>query len=229
MYRHTHGSMVLAAASLCALFAAPVAGQNVFNGVITYKLDFEQAPGEEVISSSGSKFRVDAKMAVAGTPQEFIMLYDMASGDVTTVMPAQKRYMTTNYKKMEEAMDKKSADELAPKIVNTGKKETIAGHSCEVWAETDKKMEVCVATDLGHFMPFERGYAMMRARAAAGGASPPVAALIEHFKNGFVPLRMTFSDSKGRPNSVVATSIERKSVPADMFVVPAGYTGMRMP
>jgi hypothetical protein len=106
-------------------------------------------------------------------------------------------------------------------FARTGKTETIAGHECVVYTFQDETSqgEVCNAEGMGTF------------RFAAGGrpdaSRAPSVWEEEARKKGLFPLRITTKSLKnGKTTTIVATRIEKKSLPASEFEVPSGYKVM---
>jgi hypothetical protein len=106
-------------------------------------------------------------------------------------------------------------------FTRTGKTETIAGHECVVYTFADETSQgdVCNAEGMGTF------------RFAAGGRQDasrvPSAWEEEVRKKGLFPLRITTKSVKsGKITTIVATRIEKKSLPASEFEVPPDYRVM---
>jgi len=116
-----------------------------------------------------------------------------------------------------------------PDINRTGRRETIAGHACEHVdiATTQGQIDMCVATDLDYY--FIGGTTGGRGNGAAAGFNPKLEqAIRDAFKDGFFPLKVT-ANQNGQNMSMVATKVERKALPDDLFVIPSDYTKMSGP
>ena len=113
------------------LFAAPLvtaAAQQPFEGVVEYDMTGNGQPMHTIYYQKGSHVRTE--MNVGG--QTAAMIMDGAAGTMTTLVPAQKMYMTMNFRAMAASMQRQSRDSVhLPKITATGRHETIAGHDCE--------------------------------------------------------------------------------------------------
>ena len=219
--------LALAALGLCA---APLAAQG-FEGVVTWKVT---AMGRDMTQYyKGSQVRTEMEQE----GHHAVMLMDNASSKWTMIVPEQKMYMTMDFKTMSERAKGMKKDELAtaqPKVTKTGKTETIAGRTCEVYdiqGQNDPEtMEVCAVHGMGYFL---MGSANPMARRPGPNtmmtdmAQNP--AFHEMFKDGFFPLKVTRIQGGKSEVMMVATSITPKSVDASEFTVPAGYTEMRMP
>lgn len=225
---------VFAAALLCAPIV-PAAAQKMFNGTIVYRMEFKGKQGELTYLVKGPKVRQETRFA--GMPQGAYQIIDYSTGDVITVMPAQRKYLKANYKQLGAAlkgMGAAGADagsktpSAAADIAPTGRRETIAGYSCEVYADKSGS-ESCIATGLGHFVAMSGASG---ANAAGGGMGPPqspaLARLAQRFRDGALPLRMKLAQRDGAM-MITATKIEPGSPPASAFVVPPGYEEIKMP
>ena len=135
--------------ALCGLAAAaPLAAQG-FQGVVTW----EMAEGKSVMTQMYKGNQVRMEMNQGG--HEGVMLMDNTMSSVTMLMPQQKMYMTMDMKNMMGAAA--PDDRTPPKLTDTGKSETIAGHTCEVYryaeaAGQPETMEMCAAKGMGFFI-----------------------------------------------------------------------------
>lgn len=102
-----------------------------------------------------------------------------------------------------------------PKIEKTGKTDVVAGYECEEWKITSKtsRVDMCVAEgirwlDLGDL----------------GMSSPEVSLAAAATNADRFPLRVIGYDAKGAQTSrMEATKIEKKTLDASRFTVPADY------
>jgi hypothetical protein len=212
-----------AALSLCASLAAGPLSAQGFEGSVTYKMTNEKGKvSEMVMSMKGPKMRTDLQSE--GHPMT--MLIDGPSQTMKMLMTEQKMVMSMDLKGMQER--KRSKKHTPTKITPLGTGETIAGRSCENYlVETeDSKNEVCNSKGLGYFLSPHNPM--------GGGPSNGLADLDDeiysrYFTEGFFPLRVT--EIKGNKRRVVmeATQVERKSLDASYFEVPAGFSEMKMP
>ncbi len=215
-----------------AALASPVRAQQGFEGVVTWNLP-EGKEGKAMTQMyKGSKVRTE--MAGEGGATG-VMIMDGATRTMTMIMASHKMYMTMDLKKMGEHMAGGAHDDdTPPKITDTGKTETIAGHTCQVYryaeeAGKPETMELCAAKGMGFFMMGSGGPMDGRgpmAGLSAAAANPTYAKM---YKDGFFPLRVSKLEGGKVTNVLVAQSIEQKSVDASVFEVPAGYTEMKMP
>ena len=203
--------------------AAPLAAQG-FEGVVTW----EVSEGKTTMTQQYKGSKVRMEMSQGG--QEGVMLMDHGAGSMTMLMPQQKMYMTMDMKGMSGMPH--DEDRTPPKLTATGKTETIAGHTCEVYrvaeeAGKPETMEMCVAKGMGYFM---MGQSPMGGGGPLGnlakvGSNPEYAKL---YKDGFFPLRMSRLEGGTAKVVLLAKTIEAKSLDASLFTVPAGFTEMKM-
>lgn len=102
-----------------------------------------------------------------------------------------------------------------PKIEKTGKKDNVAGYSCEIWKITSKAnhAEVCVAEGIKWIDLTDLGIQAPEFAAAAAVSE------MNHF-----PLRMvTFDDKNVETARMEATKIEKKKLDDAHFTPPADY------
>ena len=191
-----------------------------FEGEITMQLtDAGKPPNTMVYSVKGSKMRFD------------LPAHGSAEGPGYAIMDgdAKKMYTVTESKKMAFEMDMNGAGAnpmaaaagmnaaaaTKPNVEKTGKTDTVAGYSCEVWKVTEAngdKTELCVAKGIS-FPSMGRG-------------APSWAGAIGE---GFFPLRVVTNDSTGKEKSKMeVTKIEKKTEDEARFQVPAGYKTMNM-
>ncbi len=203
--------------------AAPLAAQG-FEGVVTWQVSGDNGTMTQMYK--GSLVRMEMNQA----GREGVMLMDHTGGTVTMLMPQQKVYMKMDLKGMPGMSG--NDDHAQPKLTATGKSETIAGRTCEVYryaeaAGKPETMELCVAKGMGFFM---MGHSPMGGGGPLGnlakvGSNPEYAKL---YKDGFFPLRMSSLEGGTAKPMLLAKAIEAKSLDAGLFVVPAGFMEMKM-
>ena len=162
------------------------------------------------------------------------MIMDVTAGTVTMLMPEEKMYMVMDLKGQQEQRGDRS--DKPPSITATGRTETIAGRSCEVFryaeeAGKPETRELCVAKGMGFLTMGSGGGMMGRGRdpmgdIAGAAANPHYARL---YRDGFFPLRISKIEKDTVVDQMVATKVEPKSLDPSMFRPPAGYTEMKMP
>ena len=210
----------LRAAAAAALFLAPVSAsaQANFEGVIAYDVSMSGMSIQITQMVKGTMIRQEMQ----GPMGEMVNLTDTEQMVMTTLVPAQKMYMRMDLKAMTEQMGQAAGTEQ-PKPEDfeaTGEKETIAGHTCEhySYSQESMKLDLCIAQGLG-FVP------LMSAGMNQGTDAANVAEWKKRFPEGFLPLEMTV-EGEGNTMTMRATTVEEKSLSADLFKVPEGYTAM---
>jgi hypothetical protein len=237
MFRHARSIYTLLL--LCLGLAPVVSAQSgAFEGVVVYKMGGSGETTEMTQMYKGTRSRTE----INSKGQAAVMIMDLTTGAMTTLMPAQKMYMVMDFLKMGEALKGLSSSKdgqgrgaagapgQAPSIKATGRTEVVAGHTCE-WYVMDEKgeAEMCAAKGLGFFTfgqsPMSRGSSSMGALAALGANAD----YVKLFKDGFFPLKM-MQTTRGKNQVVMeATRVEQKKLDASLFVPPPDYTEMKMP
>lgn len=208
-------------------FAAPLAAQKLFEGTITYEVTpAGGTPVEMILRSNGRKLREDMRAPGSGNESTTYQVIDGESGDVLVVIPAAKQYMLRNFKKLRaesgggRAADSSRANELLADILATGRKETIAGLTCEVYVRKSRPgMEWCLTTGLGRI-------GAMDDQLTGGNA---MSHAMQPFTNGALVLRMTAGAASGHPMTMIATKVDRATPPVSLFKVPAGFVELKNP
>lgn len=218
----------LAVTALCTL---PAAAQG-FEGTVTW----EMGPKARQMSQTYKGTKVRTEM---GGPRgrQGVMIMDASTKTMTMLMPDEKMYMVMSMEDMAGQMEDQGKPKT-PKLTDTGKSETIAGKTCQVYryAEDTGKpetLEMCVAKGMGFFMGGGEGGPMggMRGR----GEGPNLTAIAgnpewaRRYKDGFFPLRISKVAGDKVTPEMVATQVEAKSIDASAFAVPEGFTEMKMP
>jgi hypothetical protein len=228
-------SRTLLVMSGLALLAAPARGQD-FEGSVTYRMTMNGRPGEVTVHRKGNKLRQEFGGPMAGMAS----IIDGNTGKSVSLVPQQKMYFVMDLKALGESMTGKDAPNEAkiPKLTRTGQKETVAGISCEhVIAEADpnpqqEQVDICAARGMGMFMGFggASGEQMGATTAFLSRSNDPrVREALAEFRDGFFPLKMTVK-KRGQPDvTMEATKVEKKTLPNELFEVPAGWTEMKMP
>ena len=209
--------------------AAPVVAAQEFEGRVTATIygGGDRPPADVVILLKEGKSRLETTMG--GMPMAMIM--DYAGGTITTLMAPQKMYMKMGLKEAEagmRGMAGAAASTELPTIKRTGKRETIAGVSCEhVLFETKdgNQTDVCNATGMGFF----GGGGGMGGGGGRGAGVPAADQLRKEFKDGFFPLKIETVKGTTRATVMEVKTVARQAVEAAKFTVPADYTEMKMP
>lgn len=229
-------------ALLAATLAVPAAAQGTFEGLLVGSMtmpDGKTMPFRYYQLGS----RIRQEYTIEGHTMSTI--WDGTTGDMIMIIPQQKKYTVMNMRsasgtarQLVEGMSGKRGGAESPdfskmKVTATGRRETIAGITCEhyLFQNTDtpnkKPMDMCGATGMGFMgMAGETGMSMMPSTVALLRSQNPELARIA--RQGFFPLKMTFSSDRG--DAVwTAVSIDRRRPDAALFQPPAGYTQLQMP
>jgi hypothetical protein len=108
-----------------------------------------------------------------------------------------------------------TAPSQPPKIDKTGKKDVVAGYSCEIWNITSegKKMEACVAEGLTWIDLTDLGV-----------SSPELAVGAVATEANRFPMRVISFDAKGAEETrMEVTKVDKKKLDDARFVVPPDY------
>ena len=213
-------------AVIAAVPAHAALAQKLFAGTITYQVTpAGGTPVEMIVRSNGKKLRED--MRIPGTTDEAngYEMIDGESGEVTVVIPAAKQYMVTSFKKLRGAAaradsGRSRAADVPGDIVAAGRKEIIAGISCNVYVRKSQPgSEWCLTTELGRVGAFDDE--LTGANAMSSVMNP--------FRGGAVVLRMSAATASGHPMTMIATKVDRTAPPVSLFKVPAGFVQMTNP
>ena len=204
-----------------ALVGGPLGAQTPFEGVVTIRMSQKTPQGVmsqqmEYFMRAG-KVRVNmaapAGMPVAGPS----LILSPADKKMYMLMPAQSAYRELPISDSLATAAAQRAPGVADdaKIVRTGKRETVAGISCEHVQVIAKAgtADMCVSKELGRFVnPTD-------AMRQSGGSWQ------RELGNEF-PLKVTMPDGSV-PIEVV--KVERKRLSNELFTVPGTYNKMTMP
>lgn len=184
----------------------------------------------------GEKVRVDLPSDIASKSPLGAMaggktwgLLSTSEKKATMVMEAQKKAIVFDLNKMLEKA-KASATPPAlggtatppkdpPKVTKTGKTEQVAGYECENWdivGADGSKGTACIANEGASWFSFP-----------LAGIPAEHAWMMEVFDGNHFPLRFTGFDKTGAEVvRVEITKIEKKTMPAEHFQVPADFQTM---
>ena len=237
------GAAAILSSAAASMPAREAAAQTGFNGVITFNSNWHEGkPSTFVQTTSGHKVRFDGMGDKQGA-----MIIDGDAKVMTMIEPEQKKYFTVTEEDM-----KQSEAMMAPMMgkmkgtnqgqqtnpgkfsfSNTGRTETVAGVSCEVWHgvytnEEGKQEEgdACVAKGVGLALA-EMTYANpMAQRGHAGYEQFEQYRQLVGGNKGI--LKVTKVENGKTVTQLEATKIEPKPVSDDAFRAPAGYTEVKM-
>lgn len=206
-----------------------------FEGEITMLVSSKKSPQDTkplVMGLKKPKYRVDMPPHGASTPaQNVSVILDIPAKKAMTLMHASKTAMVIDLDQLKNMKGQlpsmpgsttpsapSQPNAAPPTFTNTGKKDTVAGYTCDIWTMTSsdgKKGDACLA----------EGITWVDLGAIGGLTSLGVfASEANHF-----PLRFISYDASGVEESrVEATKIEKKKLDDAEFVVPADYKVMDM-
>ena len=218
---------VLAALAGAALAAAPAFAQ--FEGEIDMKITAQggaTGTGKVLVSRTGS--RTEMNLQTQKMPVKMTTLMKFANPDIMYLInDAQKTYAEMDLKKLKEQAGKfEGAKSKEPWTVKKLGRETVNGYSTEHvlvthGSESATETEMWTTKDIAGL-----SYEAMRGLMRRGQSSDEglFAALREAHADGFVA-KMVVKDRKtgAVQNTMELTKAEKKSIPAAMFEIPAGY------
>ncbi|HTM46490.1 MAG TPA: DUF4412 domain-containing protein, partial [Polyangiaceae bacterium] len=215
---------------------APIAGNlATFEGEIGLALSSANEPDKArtmtlLVKDGQLRFNVPAPMGKAagagdqGLPYQII---NVAQGKVYSVMDKQKMVVETDAKSLADQVkswspgQKPDSSKKPPTVTKTGKKDTVAGFSCEEWDVTTERgahERVCVANDSAAWLKFP--FSDLPADQTWAK---------ELFDGAHFPVRFVSTDDQGKElHRVEVSKLERKPLAADLFTIPADYRRMDM-
>ena len=205
------------------LFTAALAHADL---VVEQKMESSFMNGNMVMKVKGERARMDVPSPVGQTT----VLMDMKTGDMTTLMHAQKMAMKMNMsdaKKAAEAQQKATGidfTKMAPKA--TGSKEKVGEWNCDIY-EMDMgngmSSKMWVAKDYPNYKSIMEQMNKINAAASAGMGMDP-----SKFDLGGMTVKTEVTTPLGKVVSTLVSAKE-EAVADSEFVVPAGYNEMKMP
>lgn len=196
--------------------AAAQSGGTPFEGTVSMRLSAKTPKGtqsqEMEYLMRGGKLRIN----VAGPMGGMAMLAVPQEKKMYMLMAAQNAYMEMSLPDAANAAKSTNGPVEDVKITRTGRKEQVAGLTCEHVQMSSKSgaTDVCLTKELGRFVNPMEG---MRASAGAPWQ--------KQIANEF-PLKVTMPDGSV---PLEVTKVERKRLANDLFSVPEHYTKMAMP
>jgi uncharacterized protein DUF4412 len=198
---------MIRAALLVAVTATTVAAQG-FEGSVTMKMTDDKGQANEITYLlKGGKLRFEAPGG-----RGFAGIMDPSTKKLQVIMTAQRMYMEMD---LNAAATAATANAKPPKIVRTGKTETIAGYKCEhveITGDDGAVTDVCAASGLGAFTMPSMGR----------GGPPAQQAWQKAMGDNAFPLKV----QKGDKVAIEVTKIEKKSLDDALFTVPSDFTNM---
>jgi hypothetical protein len=165
------------------------------------------------------------KMRMDGIPQ-MSNIVDLKSGDVTSLIHAQKAVMTipgATIKQMTEARAQKTPKIDPPKA--TGKKETIGGFACEEYESTlnGAKIQIWLTKDLPDVEQTMKQISEMSANA------DPFQGMLKDQKITGFPMRTVMEMPGAGKLTMTVLSVSKDPIADTDFAVPADYKPMSVP
>jgi hypothetical protein len=174
------------------------------------------------------KFRFDLPEGLEGAQSlgKAYLIVEPADKKLYAVMDAKKQVVLIDLDKLvaqaktfgaqPHAAD---ANGNAAEVQKTGKTDTVAGYSCEIWHITSKKSvgDLCIA---------EQGTSFFHIPLTGVPAEYAWASEITDGKH--FPLRFVASENGAEQGRLEVTSIQKKALPAEEFTVPAGYNVLNL-
>ena len=193
-----------------ALFLlAHAARAQRFEGVITAKILDQDAV--VTYSIKGAKLRTEMSM---GPEMRAASIIDRAAGKTYLLLPMQQAYIERDLDTSR--ADERSRAESEAGFAWTGTHQTIAGVPCDDAVITDgTQLNMCIARGI-----------MFVAGTGTGARGAPQSSWQSRIQGGF-PMRV---QRAGEPTPLMeVTSVERKSLPDELFAPPPSWRKMSMP
>jgi hypothetical protein len=212
---------ILLAASICVL---PSLRADL---TIVQKVEGMGQNMESTTKIKGGKTRVDAAPATS-------IIMDLKSGDMISLMPAEKKYMKIPSEMAQAAMASMKKTQASPSgappaLTPTGKKDTINGYSAQEYTYNTggSKISLWLTTALPNY---QQALKEMSAAFNQGPMSAMIKDLGVDFSTlpGF-PLRTVNELQAGEAVTSTVVSVSTKPIPDSDFDVPADYEEMKMP
>lgn len=206
---------------------------NDFEGTITanIKSKSQKAPQEITFAIKKPKYRIEIPSAANGNPamaQGGSLILDPAQKKGWVLVQAQKMAIELDFDKMKSGKagipglpSAPKAPTTPPQIDKTGKKDTVAGYTCDIWKLTSadgRKADVCVAEGITWIDLTDLGM-----------GSPELAlAAVASDANRF-PLRLVAYDAAGAEETrMEATKVAKLKLDDAQFTVPADFRTVDM-
>ena len=206
---------VVLVGALSTLAIPALASAQQFEGVISLRMtgsgpQANKPTDAEYYASRNGKARVELMTPMG----KAAMIMAPGEGKMYMVLEQTSQYVEQDLPNIADAAPSTTTAAL-PKLVRTGKKETIAGYECE-HIDIDG-LDVCATSGLGLYLNVG-GNIMAR-----GGLQPWQKAVV---KAQLFPLKVTLPDGTVQ---LLVTKIEKKGVDPAMFRVPATFTRVALP
>ena len=191
--------------------------------VIVQRVDGGGQAGEQTIRIKGDKARADLA-------QQISTITNGATGEVVTLMHAQKTFLkisAAQTKAMMEQMKKLQPNAEPPKLTPTGTKEKISGYDCEIFTANLGTVMVTywIARDFPNYLAVLAQMENMR----AGSISAMGKGLMPELKD-FTGMQIkTELDMGGQKVTTVLVSVKEENVDPASFEIPTDYKEVNAP
>ncbi|MEX0602819.1 MAG: DUF4412 domain-containing protein [Bacteroidota bacterium] len=206
---------VMGLALVVAATAASPA-QN-FEGILTYTVTSHHTTSDVKYYSKGDRMRVE----VSGTDDAgMIMLMDGNSTTMVMLIPQTQTYME---QQMEEDVPDGPGTGEGFSFRKTGKTTEICGYRSDQFHITadGEQIELWATRALGK---------MVQLKAVQGNARGGMEVIERELgEKGYIPLRIIQTRDGEEEMRMEAVAVEKKTLPADLFTIPKGYTKMELP
>ena len=201
------------------LAAAPVRADLV----IVQHVDGSGQSGDQTIRIKGDKARADLA-------QQISMITNGATGDVVTLMHAQRTFLkitAAQTKAMMEQMKKLQPNAEPPKLTPTGKTEKIGNYDCEIF--TSNFGAVSVTYWIAKDFPNYKAVLEQMEKMQAGSISAMGKGLMPELKD-FPGMQIkTEMDMGGKKVSTTLVSAKEENVDQASFEIPKDYKEVNAP
>ena len=185
--------------------------------VIVQHVDGSGQSGDQTIRIKGDKARADLSSQIS-------MITDGASGDIVTLMHAQKAFLKTaaaQSKVLMEQLKKLAPDAAGPKLVPTGKKEKVGNYECEVF--TSRLGGLSVTYWIAKDFPNYPAVLAQMGKFQGGAISAMGRGMMPELKD-FPGMQIkTEIDLGGKKVSTVLLSAKEENVDPASFEIPKDY------
>lgn len=214
-------------ATFVVMLAAAPAAHAQFEGVVKGTLygTGNKAAGDFTQYVKGTMMRWDMETPAG----EVSSIVDGSTQTMTSLMHAQKMYMSVNFADAAKGADPDTVPPV-PKFTKTGQTETIADRTCEHYLVGDAQdLDICAAKGLGTMGFGSAGQGPFGMGRGMPAMPPGLEALGKEFKDGFFPLKMESIRGGKRSLRLIVNSVEPQKLEDGLFKVPADYQEFKMP
>ncbi len=153
------------------------------------------------------------------------IIFDAAKQEITILMLDQRMYMTQTMPKPQATAAGGSAGDT---VEVTTTREKILGYDCVKYVAKSKEgtSEIWATDQLGSFLGFGGPPAGGGRRGPDGGAPAPQGWEAAIAGKSVFPLRVVTTNGAKETFRMEATAVEKQTLPADTFSVPAGFNNL---